>query len=109
MGQSFTDSFYGTTSWKKVRLQALRRDRYRCVVCGRSVAGKGESRVDHIKTRRERPDLDLALSNLRVLCSLCDAQSHREKGAGSAQRVERFELRGCDADGLPADPNHIWH
>jgi len=53
-------------------------------VCGVSVPGKGESRVDHIKTRRDRPDLALVLGNLRTLCASCDNQAHREKGSDQA-------------------------
>ncbi|MGC2853944.1 HNH endonuclease [Novispirillum sp. DQ9] len=98
------DPFYLSPAWRKLRAQAIKRDGHRCVVCGKDVSGKGAARVDHIKTRRERPDLALDLSNLRTLCSAHDNQGHREKGAGGGPRREAFVVRGCDADGWPLDP-----
>lgn len=96
------DRFYQSSTWKNLRLQALKRDHFRCVICGVYVGGKGDGRVDHIKTRRDRPDLALDLANLRSLCALHDNQAHREKGGGGGARIERFS--GCDADGWPLDP-----
>src|SRR5690348_1176957 len=93
--------FYTGPIWRALRQQALQRDRWHCVICGRSVTRKGMARVDHIKTRKERPDLALELSNLRTLCASCDNQAHREKGSGAPQREERFVPRGCGADGWP--------
>lgn len=97
-----TDPFYYSPAWKSARLEALKRDHFRCIICGVYVGGKGDSRVDHIKTRRDRPDLELNLSNLRSFCALHDNQAHREKGGGGGARIERFS--GCDADGWPLDP-----
>jgi len=55
------------------------------------VRRKGQSRVGHIKSRRERPDLTLSLENLRVLCAGCDdarkQSKQREKGNPHAVRV----------------------
>src|SRR5574338_1233005 len=45
------DPFYLSPEWKILRLAALRRDRWRCVICGVSIAGKGQATVDHIKPR----------------------------------------------------------
>ena len=95
------DRFYRSDAWRTLRLVALRRDGWRCTVCGRSVAGRGEARVDHIKRRKDRPDLELELSNIRVLCPSCDNQSHREKATGNTNREERFVIRGCGPDGWP--------
>ncbi|MFD2234812.1 HNH endonuclease [Phaeospirillum tilakii] len=103
------DPFYRSRAWVALRAQALKRDGYRCVVCGSDVRAKGQSRVDHILPRRQRPDLALALSNLRTLCSICDNQSHREKRTGAQGREERFVVRGCDASGRPIDPKHPWN
>jgi len=95
------DPFYTAPAWRALRRAALRRDGYRCVVCDCDVSAPGAARVDHIKTRRERPDLALVLANVRTLCPEHDNQAHREKGQGGGPRVERFVLRGCDADGWP--------
>ncbi len=102
-----TDPFYLSKEWRAARLAALKRDGYRCVVCSCSVSGKGQARVDHI-TPRSRGGAPLDLTNLRTLCVLHDNQSHREKAAGGGPRVERFIVKGLDADGRPLDPNHPW-
>jgi 5-methylcytosine-specific restriction endonuclease McrA len=99
-----TDPFYFSPAWRALRLLVLRRDRWRCVVCGAGVWARGAARVDHIKPRRTHPDLELVSDNCRTLCTLHDAQAHRERGPGRAPvvgRVERFTLRGVGADGWP--------
>jgi len=102
-----TDPFYLSKEWRAARRAALKRDGYRCVVCQTSVAGKGQARVDHIIPRRRGGD-PLAQSNLRTLCITHDAQAHRERATGATERVERFIVKGVDADGRPRDPNHPW-
>jgi 5-methylcytosine-specific restriction protein A len=65
-----------TRAWRRLRLQALRRDRYLCS-CGALA-----SEVDHVLAR-ERGGRD-ELSNLRSLCSDCHAVRH---GRHSASQV----------------------
>lgn len=104
-----TDSFYYGRPWRTVRAAALRRDGRRCVVCGADVSAPGAARVDHILPRRDWPELELELGNIRTLCAACDNQAHREKGLrAAAGRVERFRPAGCDVEGMPADPRHPW-
>lgn len=92
------DAFYQSPEWRALRKLALKRDHYRCVLCGASLLKLGRSRVDHILPRRARPDLALVLANLRSLCSLCD----------NRQSVEKLEHRygprreRVDANGLTA-------
>lgn len=90
------DPFYSTSEWRALRLQALRRARYCCEVCGVSVRKKGASRVDHIKPRRQHPALALVLSNLRVKCAKCDNRGAVWKGERGRARFEAVGL-----DGLP--------
>ena len=106
--RSIRDRFYHTPGWKAARRAALRRDGYRCRVCGVGLGKRGQARVDHIQPVRTYPHLALSLANLRSLCPLHDNQSHREKGRGSGtpQRDERFG--GCDVSGVPLDPGHHW-
>lgn len=122
-----TDRFYYSKQWRAMRERALLRDSYCCVVCGILVAGNNEARIDHIRPRKEYPELELDLSNLRTLCAYHDNQSHREKGRAprkdslhtaasarsmhwmAATRIERFVHKGCDAQGMPRDPNHPWN
>lgn len=51
--------------WEQVREECLRRDNYKCVVCG-----KKATQVHHIHLRSKRKDLVYVLSNLRCLCNL---------------------------------------
>jgi 5-methylcytosine-specific restriction protein A len=96
------DPFYLSKSWRDLRTLALKRDGFRCVVCGTDVSRVGAARVDHYKPRSTNPELELSLSNLRTLCTLHDAQSHRERArGGGGERVERFTIPGSDADGWP--------
>ena len=96
------DGFYQTPEWKHLRAQALRRDCFKCVVCGASVVGKGRSRVDHILDLKRRPDLAMSLDNLRTLCSTCDNKRHAEKMGANPNR-------GAALDGTPLDPAHPWN
>lgn len=99
-----THPFYGTAAWKAARLACLKRARFRCAWCGDPVHGRGKARVDHIVPMRERPDLALVGSNLRALCTGCDARRHAEKGGALP-----YDERGCDAQGLPLSPSHHWN
>jgi 5-methylcytosine-specific restriction endonuclease McrA len=98
--QKRADPFYQSPAWKTLRAQAIRRDGWCCVVCRASVRAKGAARVDHIKPRREFPELALALSNVRTLCINCDAKRHAEKGG---------RVYGAALDGTPLDPDHPWN
>lgn len=105
---SAADRFYNSPGWKAARKAALRRDGYRCTVCGVPIAGRGQARVDHIQSLRTRPDLALSLANLRSLCTLHDNQAHREKWAGKgAKRDARFT--GSTITGEPLDPGSHWY
>ena len=100
--------FYDTPAWRALRLQALCRDNFRCVICHTFIGNPGQARVDHIQRMRDAPHLALEPSNLRTLCPQCDGHSHRERGAGIPYRVEKFVL-GHDAQGMPRDRQHLWH
>ena len=58
-----------TRAWRRLRLQALQRDRDHCVECGALA-----SEVDHVLPR-ERGGRDV-LENLRSLCADCHAERH---------------------------------
>jgi 5-methylcytosine-specific restriction endonuclease McrA len=68
--------FLRTPEWRRVRYDALRANDGRCELCGRNKhqLPPGEHlEVDHIRSRKARPDLALALTNLAVLCSADNA------------------------------------
>lgn len=88
---------YTDPRWRAVRLQALRRDGWRCVFCGADLRGKGRSRVDHIVPWKKDPRLAFSVANLRCICVNCDAKRHAEKGRAGGQEPIEIGL-----DGLPA-------
>ena len=68
--------FLQTPEWRRVRYDALRSNDGRCELCGRNKhqLPPGEYlNVDHILSRKARPDLALAVTNLAVLCSADNA------------------------------------
>jgi 5-methylcytosine-specific restriction endonuclease McrA len=70
------DAFYSSTDWRALRQAALKRDRFRCVMCGKAAVV-----VDHIVSRRAGGGDDLG--NLRCLCRACD---NRVKEGPSGER-----------------------
>lgn len=57
--------------------------------------------VDHITPHRGAPDLFWNTRNWQPLCKTChDSAKQRLESSGS--------LPGCDASGMPIDPNHHW-
>lgn len=70
--------------WKKA---VLKRDEYRCVLCG---AGKGNVLVaDHIKRFADFPELRLDISNGRTLCEPC----HRVTPTYGNKKQDHDQLR----------------
>lgn len=63
-----------TRRWKAIRLQALRRDGWKCVKCGASGC---RLECDHIKPVREAPELSYDLNNVQVLCVPCHSRKTR--------------------------------
>ena len=92
------DKFYSSKEWRALRKQALVRDGYKCVMCGIDVSGWKKSRVDHILTRRERPDLELVLDNLRSLCVTCDNRRHAEKFGREEKHPDPVAEDGFSSD-----------
>ena len=88
-------SFYGTPERKKARALAYKLSQGRCSNCRREVKGLHQARVDHKIPRKQRPDLALVQSNLRVLCTYCDAARHSEKGGKQKEKEE------INANGYP--------
>jgi 5-methylcytosine-specific restriction endonuclease McrA len=94
-----------------MRTKRLILDNYRCQMCRCSIRGKGKAIVDHIQTRRDAPQLELDINNLRSLCRSCDGKRHgAEKSAGQRAKLgsKSHKTYGCDAQGNPLDPKHPW-
>jgi 5-methylcytosine-specific restriction protein A len=93
-------SFYSTTAWFKARARAIQRDHYTCQLCGSSVKGKGMAHVDHMVTRKARPDLELDLSNLVTYCVSCHSKKTRAFDSINGSGV--FKPRAAvDVSGYP--------
>ena len=93
--QGSANPFYSSPEWRALRRRVVARDGYACVLCGTSVRGKGQSRVDHVESIKARPDLALSAANCRTLCAPCDNRRHSSKGRGGVERPSIGE------DGLP--------
>jgi 5-methylcytosine-specific restriction endonuclease McrA len=59
--------------WQSLRIQALRRDGFKCVQCG----AHGRLEIDHIEAVRNAPDKAHDLANLQTLCAACHARKTR--------------------------------
>ena len=59
--------------WKGVRLEAKRRDGWKCVQCGE----QGRLEVDHIIPVRTAPERAYDLTNLQTLCVPCHSRKTR--------------------------------
>ena len=68
-----SDKFLMSYEWRAMRMFVIERDGRRCRCCG-ATPGDGMTRinVDHIKSRRDHPELALDPNNLQVLCSVCN-------------------------------------
>ncbi len=75
--------------WKALRLQALRRDQFKCVQC----PARGRLEVDHIKPVRTNPELAFTLSNLQSLCGRCHARKTRIECGHPPPSPERIAWR----------------
>lgn len=68
-----SDKVIRSRRWKSLRLEALRRDGWKCVQCG----ARGRLEVDHVKPVRTHPELSYELANLQSLCRSCHTKKTR--------------------------------
>lgn len=69
----FSSHITSTKRWKAVRFLILRRDGFRCCICG----ARGRLEIDHIKPVRTHPELAYAPDNLQALCPACHTRKTR--------------------------------
>lgn len=86
-----------SAAWRRVRARVIA-EQPLCGQCereGRYVAGNEVDHIDNDPTNNER-------SNLENLCKACHSRkTNRDMGHNVAY--------GCDANGMPLDPNHPWN
>ncbi|MFI0843524.1 HNH endonuclease [Mesorhizobium sp. IMUNJ 23232] len=74
---------YRSRRWQALRLQAKRRDDFKCTAC----PSRGRLEVHHVRSVRDRPDLAYDLANLRTLCPTCHIKIERGHSAPTAKQI----------------------
>jgi 5-methylcytosine-specific restriction enzyme A len=92
---------YDTARWKKLRRQQLERDPL-CRMCKARGVLKQGSVADHVTPHKGDERLFFDAENLQTLC----ATDHT---VTKARQEHRGTLQGCDARGVPLDPQHPWN
>lgn len=64
--------FYDSPEWLALRYRVLQKNSGSCMLCGCRASIDNPLQVDHIKPRSLHPDLELAESNMQVLCKNCN-------------------------------------
>ena len=95
-------AFHQSPRWRALRLEAKRRDGWKCVECG----ARGRLEVDHVQPVSTRPDLALTLSNLRTLCRACHIAKTRAERGGPPPAA-KAAWAGAVAE-LSTKPNLKW-
>jgi len=90
--------FYGSTRWRKLRLEIFVRDGYRCAMCKRLTT---RPHCDHKKPHKGNEGLFWDEGNLSTLCSSC----HNTR---KAMIDSHGYSQACAEDGQPLDPGHPW-
>ena len=73
--------------WPALRQRALRRDGFRCVICGAT----GRLEVDHIAPVRTHPEKAFDLDNLQSLCARCHTRKTRIECGHPPPNPERLK------------------
>lgn len=95
------NSFYQSIEWYKARARVLARDRYQCKSCNVSVREKGNAHIDHVLSRKARPDLELDLDNLVTLCRSCHSRKTRALDTSTGSRKVTAPRPPIDINGFP--------
>lgn len=66
------DSFLTTFAWRRLRMAAIHLHGARCMCCGASPSDGVVIHVDHIKPRKDFPELALSMKNLQIMCGACN-------------------------------------
>lgn len=67
-----SNDFLFSFEWRKLRMQAIKLHGARCMCCGATPATGAVINVDHVKPRKKYPQLALEITNLQILCHVCN-------------------------------------
>lgn len=97
---------YSTARWQRLRKAKLARDPV-CQYCppGRLTPA---TEVDHILPMARGGDA-LDWDNLKSACRSCHSSKTAFEDGGFGRKPGRARVKGCDAQGVPLDPNHWWN
>lgn len=73
------NTFYHSQAWRRLRRQALERDKHLCQICLQHNELTFADTVHHIKPIRSNDSEKLSLENLVTVCRKCHNELHREK------------------------------
>lgn len=83
------DEFLMSDEWRRLRIEIIQEQGARCRCCGATPSdGVTVINVDHIKPRKNYPELALTKSNLQVLCNACNhGKGNREYDFINGKRI----------------------
>lgn len=86
------NSFYMSKAWRELRYKVLMKHKLNygsvCLLCKETTT---KLHVDHIEPRSKRPDLELSITNLQVLCGDCNIGKLNKDSVDWSKLQEKFE------------------
>jgi 5-methylcytosine-specific restriction enzyme A len=92
---------YGTKRWKALRLYQLGIEPL-CRLCRQREIVRAATVADHVIPHKGDEELFFDRNNLQSLCGDCHTIT-------KARQEHRGYMQGCDARGVPLDPQHPWN
>lgn len=71
--QRHSQAVIRSARWRRLRVEVLRRDGWKCVQCG----ARGRLEVDHVQPVRDYPEGAFEPGNLQCLCPACHTRKTR--------------------------------
>lgn len=90
----YDTNFYRRKAWRTIRRIKLMEDPL-CVECEKEGKLVSATVVDHIKARRDAPELELEFSNLQSLCESCHNSKSGREGRGGSNPKNRDSTNRC--------------
>ena len=97
-----SDEFLLSYEWRAVRMKVLAKFGARCQCCGATPKDGVRMHVDHIKPRKFFPELALEITNLQVLCEVCN------HGKGNWDETDWRPSEATSAPEPPASYEPFW-